>query len=67
MNVDGANNTGNAGSGALGDVFWIGRDSFQASGSFWPGNICEAGVWPIGLTPTNMSDLSTNQHTYWGF
>jgi hypothetical protein len=38
------------------------------SGSaFFPGYICEAGLYPVGLTAAQMIELSANQRTYWGF
>jgi len=69
VNVDGTNTTGTTGTGAINGAagIWLGRDSFQASGSWWVGNINEAGIYTSALTPTNMTNLSSNQHSYWGY
>lgn len=64
MNVDGTtSSTGSPGSGTLGSP-QIGEDSF---GDFLKGNIVEIGIWPSALSGTNMTSLSGNAHSYWGF
>jgi hypothetical protein len=70
MNVDGSSgSTGTTGSGVINNAsgIWLGRDSFASSGSWWVGNINEAGIWTSGLPSGNMSSLSVNQHSYWGY
>jgi len=70
MNVDGTSGTsGSAGTNglAVGHLLWIGRDSFAASGSWWVGNINEAGVISAAASGANMTSLSSNQHSYWGY
>lgn len=70
MNVDGSSgSSANCGSTGLpaAHQLWIGRDSFQTSGSWLVGRINEAGVWPSALSGGNMTSLSSNQHSYWGY
>jgi hypothetical protein len=70
VNVDGVSGSpGNAGSGnfTAAHQLRIGRDSFAASGSWWVGNINEAGIWASALSGANMTSLSSNQHSYWGY
>jgi hypothetical protein len=67
-NVDGTNTTGTTGTGAINQSpgIYLGRDSFGGAGNF-TGNINEAGIWTSSLTPMNMSNIASNQKTYWGF
>jgi hypothetical protein len=64
MNVDGTPNTGNPGSGAFSGIVSIG----EISGTqFMSGTMLEAGVWITGFNSTQSSNMSANQHSYWGF
>ena len=71
-NVDGTSSApGNAGTDVFAwntggnnglNVGWYASGSNQLTGS-----IAEVGVWPIAFSSTNSSNVSANQHAYWGF
>lgn len=66
MNVDGASNTGDSGSASqAGTPTFIG--TFNGTLQGMEGNILELGQWPSAFTPTQSSNMSANQHAYWGF
>lgn len=65
VNIDGTVNTGNAGpAGASGNIWFMVEAS---GGNFLRGAITEAGYWSFAFSATNSTDMSDNQHTYWGF
>lgn len=65
VNVDGSSgSTAAVGTGKLPNVVRYGEDTF---GNFLNGKMNEGGVWNIALSGTNMTNLSSNYHAYWGF
>ena len=66
INVDGTVNTVGAGSQAqVGQLSYIG--SYDNTSYGMDGNIQEFGEWAFAFTPTQSSNMSANQHAYWGF
>lgn len=61
INVDGTQNTVNSGTSGLGHVTINGLYA-----GFLDGDVTEFGVWGTNFSTTQSSNLSTNQHTYWG-
>lgn len=66
MNVDGSSGTpGNPGANGVSTGFvCLGNNAF---GSFLPGKMTEGGMVASALSGANMTSLSSNEHTYWGF
>lgn len=67
VNIDGTSgSTGSPGAGSMSTNrgLYLGRDGF---GSALTGRILEGGVWPSALSGANISSLSSNQHSYWGY
>ena len=62
-NIDGAATTQNAGSLALANTVRIGG----RVGSAFLGSMPEIGLWFSAFTSTQSSNVSANQHAYWGF
>lgn len=65
MNVDGASATGNAGAAA--SVGTINLSSVGGSSQYMNGSVAEAGAWPSAFNGTQSTNMSSNQHSYWGF
>jgi hypothetical protein len=64
MNVDGSAHTGTTGTGTGTGLANLG----SAGGSqFFGGFINELGYWPAAFTPTQSTNMSGNQHAFWGF
>jgi hypothetical protein len=64
-NVDGTSgSTASAGTNGIANAVRIGMSPFS---DFLTGFICEAGLWPSAFSGANMTSLSSNQHSYWGF
>lgn len=66
INVDGGSSTVNMGAGTVtaGDSPALGNDPFA---NFLNGYVCEAGLKSAAFSGGNMTALSSNQHSYWGF
>jgi hypothetical protein len=64
FNVNGTAHTGDAGSGGLSGakMFIFSNPAFP-----WIGNCFEIGLWPSAFSGTNSTNMSANQHTFWGF
>ena len=45
----------------------VASTQFGTTGALINGSLTEGGVWPSALSSTNISNLSSNQHSYWGF
>lgn len=56
--------SGSPGANGTSNNINIGESSFS---EFLTGNINEVGIWPSAISSANMSSLSSNQHSYWGF
>lgn len=66
LNVDGTVNTINPGNITItATQFTIG--TYDGSSFFLDGQIQEFGIWPSAFTSTNSANMSSNQHSYWGF
>jgi hypothetical protein len=67
LDVDGSNTTVSAGTGAPTSTS-VALGSFASGGGlFAPVSLREAGMWNLGFTAGNITSMSSNQHTYWGF
>jgi hypothetical protein len=64
INVDGTQNTGTAGTNVATGSGYLGS---AGATQFLNGKVTEAGTWPIGFSSTQSSNMSSNQHSYWGF
>jgi hypothetical protein len=65
INIDGSSNTGNPGTNGLGTAVSLnGSEGFEAGPS---ADAVEWGLWSSALSGANMTSLSSNQHSYWGF
>jgi hypothetical protein len=66
--VDGTANSGNAGTNNWGSAgtTW-GFMGFVGGSYILNGDQTEGGLWPIGFSATQAANMSTNQHSYWGF
>ncbi len=65
INLDGTTSTGSPGTNGYSATPVV---VFSISGSIpLTGYITEVGMWSGALTGTQMTDLNSNQHTYWGF
>jgi hypothetical protein len=64
--INGSSNSGTTGTNSCsaGDNVAIGWDSFNHTASAKTG---EYGIWAGGFTPTQQSNMNSNQRTYWGF
>jgi hypothetical protein len=63
LSTDGATGTtGNAGTTGL-----TGRFGSNVARAVLTGDFVEGGFWPLGFTTTQVTNLNTNQHAYWGF
>lgn len=59
---------GAAGAGGFAaETFGVGGSPAFGGGQGLTGNMTEAGIWSSALTSTNLTNLNSNQHTYWGF
>ena len=66
INVDGTGNTVNVGTQSqTATQSRIG--SYDGSSFSLDGNILELGEWPVAFTATQSTNMSANQHGYWGF
>jgi hypothetical protein len=64
LQVDSVTSSGNCGSqGVSGNTFALG----QAFSSFWTGSVAEIGIWASAFNSTQLNNMNSNQHTYWGF
>lgn len=64
INVDGASSTGNCGTQDFSGQVFMG----QIFSSQWmSGQVLEVGAWNIAFNGTQSSNMSSNQHSYWGF
>lgn len=63
--VDGSDTSGTAGTQGLAAApLFIGRSNFGGMA----GVVCEVGIWAsTAFTGTQMGNLNSNQHSYWGF
>jgi hypothetical protein len=64
INVDGTQNIGAAGANAF-----VGSVKYGSAGAaqFMNGTVVEIGVWNSAFNSTQSSNMSSNQHSYWGF
>jgi hypothetical protein len=63
LSTDGVTGTtGNAGTTGLN-----GRFGSNVARAVLTGDFVEGGFWPLGFTSTQITNLSNNQHAYWGF
>jgi hypothetical protein len=68
ISADGATGTsGNSGTTNLTSNNSLNMGGITVGTQVLDGFISEIGVWPVALTAGNISDLNSNQHTYWGF
>jgi hypothetical protein len=67
INIDGSvNSVTGMGTNGTHTATFILLNSTTGSLSFG-GFTQEWGIWPVGFTSTNSSNMSSNQHAYWGF
>jgi hypothetical protein len=66
INVDGTANVVNVGTQVQSSQPST-MGSYDVDSFGLDGNILELGEWPIAFTPTQSSNMSANQHAYWGF
>ncbi len=64
MNIDGTANAKSVGTNALGTSVGIFATPGQGSAT---AEITEHGIWPSAFNGTQSSNMSSNQHSYWGF
>lgn len=66
INADGSGTTGNPGSsGYSAQDIWLGS-SADTSGYFF-GSFTEGGLWGVAFNGTQLTNMSDNMHSYWGF
>ena len=64
LTVDGSTTTGSSGSDVFGDNLMVGEIN---GADFFTGAFCEGGIWPVAFNSTQLSNMNSNQHTYWNF
>ncbi len=62
LNIDGTQNILSAGANAFPQAAATIGGTLNLTG-----NVAEAGVWSVAFSTTNSSNMSSNQHAYWGF
>lgn len=69
LSADGATNTANTGTNTIpgATAVVIGSANASTCSNGVDGALTEAGVWLGAFTAQNITDLNSNQHTYWGF
>jgi hypothetical protein len=67
LSADGTTSTANNGSNTSSSNIDVGTRSSGACLSNLDGLFAEGGVWPLAFSGTNISNLNSNAHSYWGF
>jgi hypothetical protein len=63
--VDAAQTTGTSGTSL--NITGLQVGNFASGTQSFNGNLTEIGLWPIAFNATQLTNMSANQHAYWGF